>query len=66
MPRIRKFQKPVLLIKGTGSTKWLHHIVEGLAENLPNAKVVELPGGHAPQLVSKDSFLEILEKFQNR
>lgn len=64
LERLLKFQPPVLLIKGTGSTEWLHHIIDGLAQNLPNAKVEEFPGGHAPQIISRDRFLEALEKFQ--
>jgi pimeloyl-ACP methyl ester carboxylesterase len=62
--RLRKFKPPTLLVKGTGSTAWLHHIIDGLSENIPNARVVEFPGGHSPHLVSKDSFLVELEKFQ--
>lgn len=63
--RLKKLKVPVLLVRGTGSTEWLHHVIDGLAENLPNARVVEYPGGHAPHLVSKDQFLEELEKFQS-
>lgn len=62
--RLRSFQKPVLLVKGTGSTHFLHRILEGLAATLPNAQKIELPGGHAPQLVSTDAFLEKLAAFQ--
>lgn len=64
LERLQKFQPPTLLVKGTGSTKWLHHVIDGLSENIPNSRVVEFPGGHAPHLVSKDSFLAELEKFQ--
>lgn len=63
--RLRKFKPPVLLVKGQGSTKWLHNVIDGLAENLPHNAVVEFPGGHAPHIISRESFLIALEKFQN-
>ena len=66
LERLKKFQPPVLLVKGTGSTQWLHRVIDGLSENLPHSKVVEFPGGHAPQIVSKDRFLEEWEKFQKQ
>lgn len=62
--RLQSFQRPVLLVKGTGSTRWLHHIMDGLSESLPNSRVVEFPGGHAPHIVSSDRFLQELERFQ--
>jgi pimeloyl-ACP methyl ester carboxylesterase len=63
--RLKNFQPPVLLVKGTGSTEWLHNIIDGLSENIPNSRVVEFQGGHAPHIVSQDKFLPELEKFQN-
>lgn len=61
--RLKKFQPPTLLVKGTGSTTWLHDIIDGLSENIPHSQVVEFPGGHAPHLVSRDRFLIELERF---
>jgi pimeloyl-ACP methyl ester carboxylesterase len=63
--RLRAFYRPVLLVKGTGSAEFLHQVVDALAAQLPNAQTVELPGGHAPQIVSMDSFLERLALFHN-
>lgn len=63
--RLKNFKPPVLLVKGTGSTKWLHHIIGGLSETLPRSRVVEFPGGHAPHIVSTDKFIPELEKFQS-
>ena len=60
---IRKFPKPVLLVKGTGSSKFLHDIIEILAEEFPNVKLIEFPGGHAPQIVSMQPFMESFENF---
>lgn len=65
LENLKKIQSPVLLVKGIGSTQWLHRAIDGLSENLPNAKIVKYPGGHAPHLVSKDRFLEELKEFQN-
>lgn len=63
--RLQSFQPPVLLVKGTGSAKFLHQIIDALARFLPHAEAVEMPAGHAPQLVSMDRFLEKLESFQS-
>jgi len=64
--RLRRFDRPVLLVKGTGSSHFLHQIIDGLAATLPRATVIELPGGHAPQLVAMDDFLARLAEFQAR
>lgn len=63
--RLKNCQPLLLLVKGTGSTEWLHHIIDGLYETLPHSRVIEFPGGHAPHIVSMDKFLPELEKFQN-
>ncbi len=52
----RAFQRPVL-VKGTGSAKFLYQIIDALAVQLPHAQVVEMPTGHAPHIVSMDRFL---------
>jgi pimeloyl-ACP methyl ester carboxylesterase len=61
--RLRQFDRPVLLFKGTGSSHFLHRVIDILGATLPGATVVELPGGHAPQLVAMDEFLKILSNF---
>lgn len=61
--RLRQLRSPVLLVKGTGSAKLLHQITDALAAHLPNAQVIEMPSGHAPQNVSIDLFLERLRIF---
>jgi pimeloyl-ACP methyl ester carboxylesterase len=61
--RLRSFQPPVLLVKGTGSTKWLHDVIDVLSENLSHSRVVEFPGGHAPHIASTDRFMIDLKKF---
>ena len=61
--RLRSFAQPVLLVKGTGSTRFLHQIIDCLAVELPGSEVAEWPAGHAPHIVSMDAFLEKLEGF---
>lgn len=63
--RLRAFQPPVLLFKGTGSTHAFHRIVDVLGTTLPNARVVELPGGHGPQLAATEDFLRLLHDLQD-
>jgi pimeloyl-ACP methyl ester carboxylesterase len=62
--RLRAFGKPVLLVKGTGSAYFLHRIEDGLAKTLPRAQMIELPGGHAPNVVAMDAFLDQMAAFQ--
>lgn len=62
--RLRAFDRPVLLVKGAGSAHFLHRVEDGLAKALPRARTIELPGGHAPQLVAMDAFLAELDRFQ--
>ena len=64
LSRLQSFQKPVLLVKGTGSATFLHQIIEILAERLPHARVTEMPAGHAPHIVSMDTFLSQMKAFQ--
>jgi len=61
---LRNFKRPVLLMKGTGSAKFLHQILDSLAKELPDSQVVEMPSGHAPHIVSMGRFLEKLSSFQ--
>jgi pimeloyl-ACP methyl ester carboxylesterase len=61
--RLNNFNKPVLLVKGTGSAMFLHKIIDELARRLPNAVTTEMPAGHAPHLVSADKFLKEWKNF---
>lgn len=60
---VRTFEKPVFLVKGEGSNSDLHDIIDILADEFPNARVVTFPGGHAPHLVSMQLFLEHFVRF---
>jgi pimeloyl-ACP methyl ester carboxylesterase len=64
LARLTTFTKPVLLVKGTGSARFLHQAIDAMASRFPQAKVVEMPAGHAPQIVSMDRFLAALAEFQ--
>lgn len=59
--RLKNIRCPVLLVKGVGSAGFLRQIIDRLAAHIPQAEVIDLPAGHAPQIVSMDSFLEELE-----
>ncbi|WPP49052.1 alpha/beta fold hydrolase [Catalinimonas niigatensis] len=65
LKRLQNFQVPVMLVKGGGSSPNLHLIIDELAAHMPNANLIEMPGGHLPHIVSMDSFLTALENFQN-
>jgi pimeloyl-ACP methyl ester carboxylesterase len=62
--RLRAFTAPVLLVTGTGTSPFLRAVHDTLAEALPNARTLELAGGHAPHLAEMDAFLSRLEAFQ--
>jgi pimeloyl-ACP methyl ester carboxylesterase len=66
LERVRNFQKPVLLIKGQGSSDYYHEIIDGLAATFPNARVETLPSGHAAHIVSIERFLELFDHFTSQ
>lgn len=63
LARVRKFESPVLLFKGTGSPDYLRGIVDVLGEDFPNARVRELPGAHALHIASMSQFMEVFADF---
>lgn len=62
--RLHAFPAPVLLVTGHGTSPFLRAVHDTLAKALPNVRTLELPGGHAPQLVAMDEFLDRLAEFQ--
>jgi pimeloyl-ACP methyl ester carboxylesterase len=64
--RLQNFPAPVLLVKGTGSSAWLHRVIDELGKNIPGSRIIELPAGHGPHIVSMNEFLSRLEKFQSQ
>lgn len=61
--RLAALTAPVLLTTGAGTSPFLRAVHDRLAEALPDARTLELPGGHAPHLVAMDAFLSRLEAF---
>lgn len=61
--RLRTLTMPVLLVTGTGTAPFLRAVIDVLASTLPDVRVVELPGGHAPHLAATDRFVEELHAF---
>ncbi len=59
---LANIRRPVLLVKGSSSTRGDRHLVDVLGGRLPNARVLELPGDHASHIQSIDVFLEAFEK----
>ncbi|MCI0617386.1 hypothetical protein L0244_30805, partial [bacterium] len=62
--RLQDIRSPTLLVKGVGSSSWLHQVIDVLSAHIPNARVIELPGGHAAHIVSREKFMEALEQLQ--
>lgn len=60
---VRNFPHPVLLYKGTGSSGFLHEVIDILADEFPNTTLKELPGGHAPHIFSMPKFMEEFTEF---
>lgn len=61
--RLRAFDRPVLLVKGTGSPPHMVDTVDALAAEFPRSRVMELAGGHAMLVVSMDAFIELVSEF---
>jgi hypothetical protein len=57
LAELEAFDRPVLLIKGSASSRYLRQVVDLLGQRLPRATVVELPGGHASHIESREIFL---------
>jgi len=51
---------PTLLLRGRSTAAWLTAVVDLLAAGMPDARVVELDGGHACILESAEEFLAAL------
>jgi pimeloyl-ACP methyl ester carboxylesterase len=63
MALLRRFNKPVLLVKGTASNLYTHDVVDVLAQELPHARAVAMAGGHAPHLEAPQRFTDLLARF---
>jgi pimeloyl-ACP methyl ester carboxylesterase len=63
LSRVRNFNRPVLLATGTGTSPFLRDVIDTLGAAFPRARVIEMPAGHAPHLVSPDRFFGELKAF---
>jgi pimeloyl-ACP methyl ester carboxylesterase len=66
LSRLASFPRPVLLVTGTGTPLWLRRITDTLDAWFPHVRILEMPAGHAPQLVSIERFLQELAAFHAR
>jgi pimeloyl-ACP methyl ester carboxylesterase len=57
---------PTMLIRGRRTAPWLRSVVEVMARGLPDAKIVELEGGHAGKVERADEFLSALKAHLDR
>lgn len=60
---LRAFDRPVLLVRGEGTSKSLDAVTDALIEELSDVRVATFPGGHAPHIVSMQPFLERFRRF---
>jgi pimeloyl-ACP methyl ester carboxylesterase len=61
--RVARFSRPVLVIRGEGTDAYNVAVTNTLTRMLPNARLVELPGGHMTLVVSMERFLAEVEAF---
>ena len=62
LEEVERFERPVLLVKGTRSSTWLGEIVDALGRTYPRATVLDLEGSHACHIERIDEFLPRLEE----
>ena len=62
--RLRRFSRPVLLVRGEGTDRYNAAISDALAAAFSSVRVVELPGGHMSPVVAMDRFLDEMRTFQ--
>jgi pimeloyl-ACP methyl ester carboxylesterase len=51
---------PTLVVRGTDTAPWLAATAALVAERIPGAELLELPGGHASHLQNAEAFLAAL------
>lgn len=61
---LRTFERPVLLSQGSASPQWFGHMIEKLAEVLPNvSRHLYAGAGHMPQGTHADQYVEVVGRF---
>jgi pimeloyl-ACP methyl ester carboxylesterase len=64
LDRLRRFDRPALLTKGTASPPFLIAIVDALASALPRFGVESIDGAdHAPQQTTPESYVDVITRF---
>jgi proline iminopeptidase len=64
--RLRSFERPVLIVTGADTVSFHRRINDILADALPRAERVELPGGHGAVATAADAFVAALRAFLAR
>jgi pimeloyl-ACP methyl ester carboxylesterase len=63
---LERLDQPALCVRGTTTADWLSVVVARLVERLPNASLLELPGGHACLLQNPDDFASAVSSHVRR
>ena len=63
---LRRLAVPILAVKGTETAPFLAQMIDDIVATAPNARLLELPGGHACFLEHPDAFLATLETHIDR
>lgn len=58
---LREMSAPTLAVKGNTTEEWEKLVIDTLGEMMPNARVLELEGGHACHIEDIDTFLPEFE-----
>lgn len=63
-PRLKEIAQPTMVLVGLEDMTTPPALSQALAEGIPGAKLVELPGvGHCPQVQAPEDFLKAVEEF---
>jgi pimeloyl-ACP methyl ester carboxylesterase len=64
--RLQTFTPPVLMMIGVDTVPFHHRISTIMADTLPNADLVELPGTHIAPLTAREEFVTTIRNFIHR
>lgn len=59
---LESIRGPTLVVRGTDTSAWLSATAALVAERIPGAELIDLPGGHACFLQSPDDFRSALQR----
>lgn len=60
--QLENIGSPTPVVRGTDTSAWLSATAALVAERIPSAELVDLPGGHACFLQSPDDFRSALQR----